>query len=159
MFVSHPTNESEGPQLKISLSASYYIVPAVARVLRTCDVVYTTNVDRRDEIREAVGPHTVKFIPTASSSMLDFLKQLTPGAEYIDFRDLRRVVQKSLLDRDKETAVALSGYFGWTVTPVVLVDEEGIEGHRWTYRGFEYECPENDVPDEVFEHMAKAMPA
>ncbi len=50
-------------KFKYAASASFYTCPDVVDILHSCDCIFTSNVDARDELYAALGSHRVHFIP------------------------------------------------------------------------------------------------
>lgn len=95
--------------MKVALSASYYRIPAIKRLLDGCEVIYTSNVRARDELWEALGSWRVHFTPNASEAMHAFLRSQHPDAEFIGFNDIRYELEKLVRDSCEETIRALAG--------------------------------------------------
>lgn len=72
-----------GIKIKIALTASYYDRPKVKELLQECDVIYTTQIQNAESLRSMF--RDVRFIPDSTPSMLEFLKSLHAGAEFIEF--------------------------------------------------------------------------
>jgi hypothetical protein len=133
---------------KIALSASLWVAPAVKAMLSECEVIYTTNVDARQQLEEQFGREGIKFIPYSTQQMMDFLKSQHPGCEFITFGDIQAAVRTSIKNRCVETARALANYYGlW-----FHEDADGITEH-WLKQNHTHECFAGSVPDEVFKDM------
>lgn len=142
--------------IRIAISASYFNIPCVQTVLRTCDVIFTSNVDQLPRLIELFGDK-VKTIEYDDDGQIIGLPL---HDEKITFSDLRKAIKARLADGDQETAKLLTDYCGWSKFPIMLYDEEGLEGYQWRRRdgtGHEYEIIGGEVPDEVIEAMAKGF--
>ena len=78
---------------KIALSTSYFEYPIVQKILKSCDVIYTTQIQNRDALYILFCKEKVFFIPCSHPSMLNLIRRWHgPGAEYITFFDLHRAI-------------------------------------------------------------------
>ena len=135
--------------MKVALSASYWDVPAVTSLLGDCEVIYTTNVQARDELWRLFGRSVVHFVPTTSGEWGQFIRSGHPGAEFIDFPDLRECVRDRIHSGDQAAMWKILKRTNWVIRPVLLSDEEGIEGHRFCLGDLEYYGVGDEIPDSV----------
>ena len=77
--------------MKIALSASHGGNPDAIKMLQDCELIYTTQIQNRDELFKTFGEGTVLFIPDATSSTVDWIKSRHEDAEFVTFSDLMRV--------------------------------------------------------------------
>lgn len=73
---------------KIALSASFYNIPTVAALLRTCDIIYTSNLDAVKRLRELFGPHVYFVFNVQSNEVQDKIVAGHPDAEVVRFSQL-----------------------------------------------------------------------
>jgi hypothetical protein len=78
-------------KMKISLSASFWGEAEVAKVLETCDKIYTTQVRNYQALIARFGDK-VYIIPDARPDLLEFLAS-REEAEVIGFQDLYHIHQ------------------------------------------------------------------
>lgn len=73
--------------MKVSLSASHGNNQDAINLLKTCDIVYTTNVFARDHLYELLGD-VVKFIPDICQDAKEYLEKRHENDEVIGYPEL-----------------------------------------------------------------------
>lgn len=141
---------------KWATSASYWNVKAVQDVLLQCDRIYSTNIGARSQLVELFGDRMIFYrgqLPLTEEELT------RPDIELIGFSELRQLVRLALLKRDQQAANAIAEYYGWEATPVLLYDEEGIEGYEWTKRGCndEFFSLVKNVPGDLIVKLSKTF--
>ena len=138
--------------MKIALSASYWRVPAVQKVLHTCDTIYTTNWDALNELRETFGDHKINLLPHGHqwviSAIVENLKDAYGDTlEVVTFGDIVYLKKRALVVGDWETHMLLLKDNGFDI-----VDNRWRKDNRWLG-----EAPEGIVPEEVKEYCKRYM--
>ena len=82
--------------MRVSLSASHANCDVAIELLKSCDVIYTTQYNRLDEIRELFTEARVLPIPDCCPDMLEFLKERHKDDDVITFGDLMDIRNKDL---------------------------------------------------------------
>ena len=83
--------------MKIALSASHGGSDKAKALLAECDVIYTTQFMRVEELREQFPSADVRPIPFATEAMFKFLRdyhrESVPDCEFVEFPDLFKLRQ------------------------------------------------------------------
>lgn len=74
--------------MKVSLSASHASNPDAMAMLRTCDLIYTTQAASLDALRAEFPQAQVRPLPDARNDLIEFLRARHAGDEVIEFSDL-----------------------------------------------------------------------
>lgn len=74
--------------MKVSLSASHANCPAAIELLRTCDLIYTTQINNFDSLEEQFPDAIVKVIPDCCPDLIEFLKIRHQSDEVIGIGEL-----------------------------------------------------------------------
>lgn len=104
-------------KFKYAASASFYTCPPVADILHSCDMIWTSNVDARDEICGAFGSHKVHFIPGFLLTRDAVRKSIENGddVQWIEYGDLFKVfkhwVSKEATGRELDPWFSYFGYY------------------------------------------------
>lgn len=81
--------------MKVAFSASYWKLPKVFELLQNCDVIYTTNVEKLQEIRDAFGVHvSIQPLPGGLPGLVDYIKSTYLNTEFVMFSDIMKLVKK-----------------------------------------------------------------
>ena len=80
--------------MKVSLSASHGGNEAVISLLKTCDVIYTTQWFRLNEIRGQFVDSVVLPLPDSRNDTIAYLRERHRDDEVIDFCDLYKIRSK-----------------------------------------------------------------
>lgn len=141
--------------MKVALSASYWQAEAVQKILRECDLIYTTNVRVRDELWRLFSSHVVHFIPCSTDAMLNFLRAMHEGDDFVTFSDLHDIFHAALASGDKQAILSHAKYLGWKIEPYELYDkgDESDYAYDWTKDGMTFRAyTEDEVPEGVINY-------
>lgn len=81
--------------MKVAFSASFWMFPEVHKLLESCDVVYTTNIDRFQEISKTFDWCTnVQPLAHGLSGLVNYIKSTYPAdTEFVEFCDLHKIMK------------------------------------------------------------------
>lgn len=95
-------NKTRTNIMKIALSASHGGNDTAKSLLAECDVIYTTQFMRVEELREQFPHADVRPIPFATEPMFKFLRdyhrESVPDCEFVEFPDLFKLRQFAPVD-------------------------------------------------------------
>lgn len=120
-------------KFKYAASASFYTCPDVADILHSCDCIFTSNVDARDELYAALGSHRVHFIPGFLLANPNVRNEIQVSAgreiEWVEYSHLRAAFKNWIANKATDTElVPWLGFFGWTVADDGFYFKRGTPG-------------------------------
>ncbi len=120
-------------KFKYAASASFYTCPDVVDILHSCDCIFTSNVDARDELYAALGSHRVHFIPGFLLANPNVRKEIQSGAgkeiEWINYADLRAAFKNWIANKaTDDELIPWFGFFGWQLSDDGFYFKRGTPG-------------------------------
>jgi hypothetical protein len=84
--------------MRVSFSVSFRDFPLVLELLKSCELIYTTQAHNRDALYELFGSSHIRFIPDCTPAMLEFLKARHKDDEVYQYPDLYAMTQKYIAE-------------------------------------------------------------
>jgi hypothetical protein len=80
--------------MKVAFSASYWKLPKVFKLLQTCDVIYTTNLEQIPNMKHVFGWDTnIQPMPAGLPGLTDYIKSTYLNTEFVTFSDIMKLVK------------------------------------------------------------------
>jgi hypothetical protein len=147
--------------MKACMSASFWRIEKVKDFLHDCEVIFTTKWEDLRDLEDEFGVGRINLLPHGYQGVVNLIKEnlVSTGHEVFGFSDLKRIVKEVFMAGGKPAGDAFNllghGYFGISKVPVLLYDEEGVEGFEW-WCGKELigTAMEGEVPPSVIDFAA-----